>query len=825
MDLLSFVRALPEGYAYAPIYCDGAVMPGDGKPSRGKSPHGRARYQVMEPADVALQIERRPEVFKAVGVFTGTRSHGLVILDVDANLARLKRKWGATLEGAPCVTSTKANAAKYLFLVPERYWGEVKGLSLAATGAGYEVLWGRQGLLYGVYPGSSDGKAPAGAYALSGDLRSIPEAPAWLLAEMREAAAASDPVDGRGFLKNRKALDVSDRTEDEIAEIAQDCLRVIPQQGAGSRDHWLQVGMAIHAALPGELGLTLWSAWSAEDPEYAQEWADGNPCEKPWASFKQGGGIGFATLVWLADQQDPLRRRFSDSSRSVLEAAEARQVQEVRQATLSFEEAMARMKAVMELEDPGKRNFELNQLALQAGYRDQSRLEQVYVDHVGFVENPGEITADRLAEFVTAREYLIPDLLPTPGVVLMYGSGGDGKSMSAWTLGRHVLEGLPFMIRGRPVPVQQGDVVILNGDQPLSDLQEQLAEAEFPLDERTLIRGEWSLHYYAQFMELMKRRRPKLVIIDSLIGCSGGKAFDENKSEFAQPLYWLTRNNGVLYPATTVVVIHHANKQGGFRGTSAIRDAVNEVWALRKPEGALLEQVGASARVITVEKSRCGRGGTQLLMQMEDDLSFSIRDFTPEVNPEDTTPASHSDRVLQRLRTVFPRTLRKADLDSDPLVGGRAAATKKAIQRLVKRGLIEAVDGVPGPRGSTVFHYRAVLVQGDTSTTRVRGEGKNVSPSGHIPCAAVDRLGDTPPVENEGVPQSEGGSEGSGATGGHIPLGDTPCPPVKPCHTKGSATGGHPGEYPHARAREADGSESVEVAPVAALDQATNLWE
>jgi hypothetical protein len=211
-------------------------------------------------------------------------------------------------------------------------------------------------------------------------------------------------------------------------------------------------------------------------------------------------------------------------------------------------------------------------------------------------------------------------------------------------------------------------------------------------------------------------------------------------------------------------------------------------------------------------------------MQMENDLSFSIRDFTPEVNPDDTTPASHSDRVLQRLRTVFPRTLRQADLNSDPLVGGRVAATKKAIQRLVKRGLIEAVEGVPGARGSTVFHYRAVLVHPDTSTTRARGEAKNVSPSGHSPCAAVDRLGDTPPVEKGGVPQSEGGSDGGGATGGHIPENDPPCPPVKGSRTKGSATGGHSGEYPPARGREADGPESAEVAPGAALDQAVNLW-
>ena len=35
-------------------------------------------------------------------------------------------------------------------------------------------------------------------------------------------------------------------------------------------------------------------------------------------------------------------------------------------------------------------------------------------------------------ETETEREYLIPDVLPHPSVVLIYGAGGDGKSMSAW---------------------------------------------------------------------------------------------------------------------------------------------------------------------------------------------------------------------------------------------------------------------------------------------------------------------------------------------------------------------------------------------------------
>lgn len=804
LGLLDFVRQLPEGYAYAPIYRKGAALP-DGGVSKGKTPLGRAHHQVMGPADVALQIERAPEVFKAVGVFTGPRSRGLVILDVDANLTKLRRKWGESLDGAPVVTSTKRNAAKFLFRVAEDLWSQVKGVSLAATGAGYEVLWGRQGLLYGAYPGSSDGKAPEGLYGFEGDLEAIPEAPAWLVAEMRDAATQSEPVGG--FLKNRRALDFSDRTEDEIAEIAQDCLRVIPHLGSGSRDQWVQVGMAIHDGLPNDLGLTLWSAWSAEDPEYAEEWKDGNPCEGPWGTFKRGGGIRFNSLIWMADQQDPQRRRFSDSCRVAVEAAEARQVQEVRNSVLTFEEAMGRMEAVMQLDDPGRRNYELNQLAIHAGYRDQAKLEQVYVDHVGFKENPGEITANRLGEFAVKRDYLIPDLLPTPAVVIVYGAGGDGKSMSCWTLARHVLEGIPFVVRGKPMPVESGGVVILNGDQPLSDLQEQLEEADYPLDERTLIRGEWSLQYYAQFVELIKRRRPKLVIIDSLIGCSGGKAFDENKSEFAMPLYWLTRNNGVLYPATTILIIHHANKQGGFRGTSAIRDAVNETWSLKKPEGEALERLGQHTRIISIEKSRCGRSGTQLLMQQEADLSFSIRDFTPEVDPQDTTPASHSDRVLQRLRTVFPRSLSRQDLDADPLLGGTVAATRKALQRLEKRGLIRVVEAIQLPKGGIPLNmYQAVL-----STTRGRGETAEGVPQEQNPSAGTDLQWDAPPKTQGGVPSVDGSHQSAPKAMGHPLQNKQGCPNANPSAGAGSAHLGHPTEYPRARR--------------GSLEEATEAWD
>ena len=690
-----------------------------GKPATGKNPLEASFDRKFDAADVALSIQRNPEL-QAVGVFTGIRGNGIVILDVDLGLKRLLKVWGSSLEGAPTITSTKSNAAKYLFRVPEELWSSVEGRGLGDQD--YEILWNskRQGVIFGEYPGSKTSEP--GQYTISGDLASIPVAPDWLLAEMKQPAKAI----------NKRDLDFTDRTQDEIFEIIRDCLNVIPCKGAGSRDHWVRVGMAVNSALPNEMGFMLWSAWSAEDPDYASEWEDTNPCADVWNTFK-GNGVGIGTLIHLADREDPKRLRFSDSLAKVVKLAEEKIVQEFRTATLDFEEVIRRSKQILDLDNPAEVNYKLNTLALQAGYRDQGALEKLIVDQLSYEKAKDLMTVKDLMKLDAKRDYLIPDVLPHPSVVLIYGAGGDGKSMSAWALAKHIATGQPFLVRGNHVPVQQGPVLLLNGDQPLVQLKEQLEEMDFPVTDQTLIQTDWQLQRYAQFIKLMEKHRPKLVVIDSLIGCSGGRAFDENKSEFAQPLYWLTKNNGDLFPATTILIVHHANKNGGFRGTSAIRDAVDETWALRKPTDEEKARIGGHSRLITIEKSRSGRMDTQLVMQMQDDLSFTISDFTPAINENNTSPASVADRVLQKLRVVHPESRTIEDLFYDPLINGKTAAIRKSLQRLEKRGLVVSSASDKSRSKQQTNSYKAILA---------RGEGQKVSQPGvDASAGAVSEVG------------------------------------------------------------------------------------
>lgn len=688
-ELLAFVRQLPVGPAYAPIYAKGQVFGKHDDVSKGKAPHEDSHHRVMSPADVALLIERKPEVFKAVGLFTGIRSGGLVILDVDANLSTLRKKWGNTLDGAPVVTSTKKNAAKFIFRVPEEQRSRVKGISGRVTGAGYEVLWGMQGVIAGEYPGSSDGKAPSGFYALQGDLSAVPEAPEWLLAEMRAAKEADAPA--QGLIKNRKGLDFSGRTEDELFELVQDCLSVLPHLGRGTEDYWWSVGAMIAEALPNEKGLMLWSSWSAEDPAFEEDWAEGNPCEAKWPHILKRAGRaenkGLGSLIFLADQYDAERQRFRESSRTTLGEVERDRVQRFRTTGLSHDEIVNRATAAMALPNPSEVQHKLHEIALEAGYRDSSAVVRLLIadqeyrrgSHGGSLQ---EIFATEEAPI----EYLIPDLLPKPGTVLMHGRGGCGKTMAVLTLAKHIARGIPFSVQGQEVPVEQGTVLWLNGDQNSRRMRKQFRDLDFTADDPVIVRNKVSMLWYPWFIQQIEEHRPKLVVWDSVTACMRGCAFDQNKAEYAEPLYWYSAENGESFPATTIVFIHHANKEGGFRGTTALEDGVDESWAIRRPDKGEKERVGAAARLITINKSREGNEGKQLVLRERDDLTFELKDL-PAEGADDGSPASIVDRVLQRLRTRGVPMTRK-ELNADPVVGGSVEGIRKALDRLVDRGLV-----------------------------------------------------------------------------------------------------------------------------------------
>jgi hypothetical protein len=225
---------------------------------------------------------------------------------------------------------------------------------------------------------------------------------------------------------------------------------------------------------------------------------------------------------------------------------------------------------------------------------------------------------------------------------------------------------------------------------------------------------EWDMQWYRRFCKMQNDRKYDLVIIDSLDGCNDSNPYEENRREYAMPLKRLARRNGVDFHACTIIVIHHNNKNGSFRGTSAIRAAVDETWNMVRPQIKDLAelQLEFNSRVVTVEKSRDDREGQQMVFTLRSDYTYLINPMPElETRLKADSPTEYMLGVLKVMREQR-RPWSASELLDTSEVGGahRKRAIRYALQRLESQRLIErcsapvdlAVSGRPP------VYYKAV---------------------------------------------------------------------------------------------------------------------
>jgi hypothetical protein len=250
-------------------------------------------------------------------------------------------------------------------------------------------------------------------------------------------------------------------------------------------------------------------------------------------------------------------------------------------------------------------------------------------------------------------------------------------------------------------------VLIFNGDQSDTQLLNQLDLHGINGRDSVVVQSGWRMSQEVKFTSLVEKYSPKLIIIDSLTSCASS-VHEENKKEFANPLYRLTKGNGTLFPACTILVLHHSNKQGGFRGTSAIQAAVDEVWSLKEPpQGSTL---GPKARLLTVEKSRIvGRQRNQQFVQKCDrDEYHTIEDLVNVQNiPADLSTIQ--DRVLAALRSVYPERRTIRELAEDSKVDAGLMGVKRAVEHLRNKKFIVQDGKLPTKKQNHAALYKAVV--------------------------------------------------------------------------------------------------------------------
>ena len=363
-------------------------------------------------------------------------------------------------------------------------------------------------------------------------------------------------------------------------------------------------------------------------------------------------------------------------------------------------------KAAMEHEDPSKVQLQLNAIAQANGFRDSGAMSKLLLAHEEFATGHSAMTLTQLLWEECENQvsdYIIPDLFPSPSTMLFHGRGGSGKTLTAMHIAHHVVSGKPYVIKGREVPVQKGRVLWLNGDQNPARLFRQFSEAGFKPGDDVIVLNNVSMLWQPWFIRMIKKYEPRLVVWDSVTSCNRGSAVDQNRAEYADPLYFLSQRNGSAFPAVGQLVIHHSNQEGGARGTTALEDAVDEVWSIRKPN----KDEKVNGRIIEIAKSREDNSGRKFYVTRNDDYTLKIEENSEVAN---AGPQSLPDQMLGALR-YSGGWLPWTKIKTLP-VGGSESVRKAILSRLVSKGLVER----KGKRGS--FQYRAVLAR-DTSETVV----------------------------------------------------------------------------------------------------------
>ena len=203
---------------------------------------------------------------------------------------------------------------------------------------------------------------------------------------------------------------------------------------------------------------------------------------------------------------------------------------------------------------------------------------------------------------IPEKSFIVDPFLPERGLIEIYAKPGVGKTTFALSLGMAVALGSPFLKWNAPKPKQ---VLYIDGEMPPSDMQERArATAQYfgvdalEVENFKILNRDMNNGQLPDIGETSGQREfdvatnnADLIILDNLSALRfTGKENEADSWSIIQR--WLLEMRG---RGKTVIILHHAGKDGTSRGTSRRHDILDTVIKLQRPsdylqsEGAVFE--------------------------------------------------------------------------------------------------------------------------------------------------------------------------------------------------------------------------------------------
>jgi hypothetical protein len=210
-------------------------------------------------------------------------------------------------------------------------------------------------------------------------------------------------------------------------------------------------------------------------------------------------------------------------------------------------------------------------------------------------------------------DYVVDGILPTDAAGLLSGREKSGKGLIALDLCACVAMAEPFLDRA----VKEGPAIYCTAEENIRDVRMRVearigSRRDAPLyvlpldgstDDRLHLEDPIGMQRLWGMVEALQ---PRLVVLDTLreLHTSQEDRSDE-MGPLLRPLRQLAHQAG-----TTVLVNHHQNRGGTFRGSTAIRAAFDLEWAFSRTDGA--DEAGDPEGTLKVE----GRHGPRTILKV-----------------------------------------------------------------------------------------------------------------------------------------------------------------------------------------------------------------
>ncbi len=289
-------------------------------------------------------------------------------------------------------------------------------------------------------------------------------------------------------------------------------------------------------------------------------------------------------------------------------------------------------------------------------------------------------------------DYIVDDLITNSSVNVIYGEPGSKKTYTALSLAVCVANGknwLDFKTRKNPV-------LIIDEESGEKRLSRRLGEA---------IRGEFcdstSPIFYISLAgfklddpndpilihALIEKTGARLVIIDALADIMDG---DENDKKDVQPVFNALRKIAENTDSA-ILIIHHSNKAGGYRGSSAIKGSIDLMVQVTSENGSNLVN-------FNTEKNRDGDKTSWAAEAIWTEDQFYLKPTTRQVNEHGRAETHIINFLTENGASYIDEMIASAELCS-------SQGARQAIYSLARKGSIIRTN--TGTRRRAIYELSA----------------------------------------------------------------------------------------------------------------------